>query len=230
MLDDLKKTVCDANMRLAEEGLAVLSWGNASGVDRDSGNVVIKPSGVMYGELSHDRMVVVSLATGETVEGDLNPSADTPTHLELYRAFGTVGGVVHTHSLYATAWAQGRREIPVYGTTHADAFYGTIPCTRRMEPAEIRADYELNTGKVIVERFADLDPEQVPGVLVSEHGPFAWGASPEKAVRNGVLLEYVARLASETIHVETYPRGIRQVLLEKHYLRKHGDDAYYGQR
>lgn len=229
MLDDLKKAVCDANIRLAEEGLAVLSWGNVSGIDRDSGNVVIKPSGVMYGELTHDRMVVVSLATGETVEGDLNPSSDTPTHLELYRAFASVGGVIHTHSLYATAWAQGRREIPVYGTTHADAFYGTIPCTRRMEPAEIRADYELNTGKVIVERFADIDPEQVPGVLVCEHGPFAWGASPEKAVQNGVLLEYVARLASETIHVEPYPRGIRQVLLDKHYLRKHGDDAYYGQ-
>jgi L-ribulose-5-phosphate 4-epimerase len=175
-------------------------------------------------------MVVVSLEGGEVVEGDLRPSSDTPTHLVLYRELKGVGGIVHTHSLYATAWAQARREVPPFGTTHADYFYGPVPCTRPMTDEEVAGDYEANTGKVIAERFADLDHASLPGVLVANHGPFAWGPSPEEAVHNAVVLEHLARLASATLAIEPYPRCVSLKLLEKHYLRKHGPGAYYGQK
>jgi L-ribulose-5-phosphate 4-epimerase len=229
MLDKLKQEVLDANLRLVEEGLVVMTWGNASAVERESGNVVIKPSGVMYGDLTPEDMVVVSLEDGKKVEGEANPSTDTPTHLELYRSFGDIGGVVHTHSLYASAWAQARRELPAYGTTHADTFYGTIPCTRPMIPEEIESDYELNTGRVIVERFENLDYKQIPGVFVVEHGPFTWGTDVKEAVENAIILEHLSRLATETLRVEPYPRLMQKELLDKHFLRKHGPGAYYGQ-
>lgn len=229
MLEQLKEQVCEANLKLVAEGLVMQTWGNVSGVDRQSGHLVIKPSGVDYEGMRPSQMVVVSLASGETVEGDLRPSSDTPTHRELYLAMEAVGGVVHTHSTYATAWAQSRKEISPLGTTHADYFYGPVPCTRLMRPEEIRDRYEANTGKVIVERFADLDPAQLPGVLVADHGPFAWGPTAEQAVFNAVVLEHLARLAAETLRIEPYPNPISQALLDKHFLRKHGDDAYYGQ-
>ena len=230
MLEELKQRVCEANRKLVEEGLVVQTFGNASGVDRDGGHVVIKPSGVAYDELTAGRMVVVSLEDGGVVEGELRPSSDTPTHRVLYRRLEGIGGIVHTHSLYATAWAQARREIPPFGTTHADYFYGTVPCTRVMTDEEIAGDYEANTGKVIAERFADLDPSSLPGVLVASHGPFAWGPSVEEAVRNAAVLEHLARLASATVAIDPYPRIVSLKLLEKHYLRKHGDGAYYGQK
>ena len=229
MLEELKKDVCDANLRLLAEGLVIQTFGNVSGVDRAGGHVVIKPSGVPYEGMKPKHMVVVSLATGNRVEGELRPSSDTPTHVELYRAFQGAGGVVHTHSIYATAWAQARREIPPFGTTHADYFYGAIPCTRPMTPREIQAEYEANTGKVIVEQFAELDPLRIPGVLVAEHGPFAWGPTPNQAVHNAAIVEHLARLASETLRVEPYPGRITGELLDKHFLRKHGPGAYYGQ-
>ncbi|HUT61622.1 MAG TPA: L-ribulose-5-phosphate 4-epimerase AraD [Phycisphaerae bacterium] len=230
MLDDLRQQVCQANRRLIAEHLAFGTFGNASGVDRAGGHAVIKPSGVPHEQLAPERMVVVSLADGRVVEGDLRPSSDTPTHLELYRAFEAVGGIVHTHSVHATAWAQAQRDIPALGTTHADFFNGPIPCTRLLKSTEIAADYETNTGKVIVERFAELDPTQVPGVLVAHHGPFAWGPTVAEAVDAAVTLEHVARLASETLHVEPNPQTIHRELLEKHFSRKHGPGAYYGQR
>ena len=229
MLEELKEQVCEANLKLLSEGLVIQTWGNVSGIDRDSGRVVIKASGLSYDGMKPSQMVVVSLDAGEVVDGDLRPSSDTPTHLEIYRAMPTVGGIVHTHSIYATAWAQAREEIPPLGTTHADYFYGPVPCTRAMTDAEIRGEYEANTGKVIVERFADLDPDQLPGVLVADHGPFAWGRTPEKAVFNAVILEHLAHLASETLRVDSYPKPISEALLDKHFLRKHGTDAYYGQ-
>lgn len=212
------------------EGLVIQTFGNVSGVDRDGGNVVIKPSGVSYDEMKPSQMVVVSLESGDVVEGDLRPSSDTATHVELYRAFKQIGGVVHTHSLYATAWAQGRKEIPPLGTTHADYFYGPIPCTREITAQEIATDYEANTGKVIIERFAELDPTQLPGCLVASHGPFAWGETPNKAVDNAVIMEFLANLASKTKHVEDYAPPISRELLDKHFLRKHGPGAYYGQK
>jgi L-ribulose-5-phosphate 4-epimerase len=230
MLDELKQRVCEANRHLAASGLVVQTWGNVSGLSRDGDHVVIKPSGVPYQELTPGHMVVVSLADGQVAEGDLRPSSDTPTHLELYRGLAGLGGVVHSHSLYATAWAQAERAIPPLGTTHADYFFGSVPITRTMTAEEIEADYEVNTGKVIVERFASLDPEALPGVLVAHHGPFAWGDSPEQAVHHAVVLEHLARLASETVRVDPYPRAIGMKLLEKHYLRKHGPGAYYGQK
>ena len=229
MLEELKEQVCEANLKLLSEGLVIQTWGNVSGIDRDSGRVVIKASGLSYDGMKPSQMIVVSLDTGEVIDGDLRPSSDTPTHLEIYRAMPTVGGIVHTHSIYATAWAQAREEIPPLGTTHADYFYGPVPCTRTMTDAEIRGEYEANTGKVIVERFADLDPGQLPGVLVADHGPFAWGRTPEKAVFNAVILEHLAHLASETLRVDSYPKPISEALLDKHFLRKHGTDAYYGQ-
>jgi L-ribulose-5-phosphate 4-epimerase len=229
MLDALKEEVCRANLRLVEEQLVIHTWGNVSGIDRKQGLVVIKASGVAYEGMSPEHMVVVSLDTGEKVEGDYRPSSDTPTHLELYRAFGDIAGVVHTHSLYASAWAQARREIPPLGTTHADYFYGSIPLTRQMTEAEIKQAYEINTGKVIVERFADLDPMEMPAVLVVNHGPFTWGRSPDDAVDNAVYLECVARMASETLRVDPNVESMPQALLDKHYLRKHGPDRYYGQ-
>ena len=230
MADDLRQQVYQANRQLIESGLVIETWGNVSGVDRKAGVVVIKPSGISYDTLSTDNMVTVSLDTGEVVEGDLNPSSDTPTHLELYRAISAIGGVVHTHSLYATAWAQARREIPCLGTTHADYFYGPVPITRCMKPEEITSEYELNTGKVIVERMAGLNSLHFPGALVADHGPFAWGEDPCRAVHNAVVLEHIARLASETVRIEPYAPPISQELLDKHFLRKHGPDAYYGQK
>lgn len=229
MLDALKESVCQANLRLVSEGLVVGTWGNVSGVDRQAGVMVIKPSGVAYDGMEASQMVCVSLESGEAVEGDLRPSSDSPTHLELYRAFGELGGVVHTHSLYATAWAQARKALPALGTTHADYFYGDVPCTRMLTPEEIAEQYEANTGKVIVERFADLEPMQVPAVLVADHGPFAWGADPAGAVDNAAVLEHLARLASETVRVDPYPCPVAPELLDKHFLRKHGPGAYYGQ-
>jgi L-ribulose-5-phosphate 4-epimerase len=230
MLDDLKKQVCHANLQLVAEGLVIQTWGNVSGVDRAGGRMVIKPSGVPYAVMKPAHMVVVSLETGKVLEGAANPSSDTPTHLVLYRAFKEIGGIVHTHSLYGTVWAQARREIPALGTTHADYFNGAIPCTRLMKPAEIKKDYEVNTGHVIVERFAKLDPLECPGVLVASHAPFAWGRFVKDAVHNAVVLEQVARMASETLRVNPAVKPMQSVLLEKHYSRKHGPGAYYGQR
>lgn len=229
MLEQLKETVWRENLRLVSEGLVIKTWGNVSGIDRDAGLLVIKPSGVSYDDMKAGDMVVVSLETGEVVEGELRPSSDTPTHLELYRAFAEVGGVTHTHSLYATAWAQARREIPALGTTHADYFYGAVPVTRPMAPGEIERDYELNTGRVIVERFRGMDPSAMPAVLVVSHGPFTWGVTSEEAVDNSVYLEWTARLASETLRVDPGAAPIQPELLDKHFLRKHGPGRYYGQ-
>ena len=229
MLDDLKKSVCQANREIVRGGLAIETWGNISGIDRESRCVVIKPSGVSYAQMKPQHMVVVSLEDGHRVEGDLRPSSDTPTHLELYRAFEGIGAVAHTHSLYATAWAQARKEIPVLGTTHADCFYGPIPCTRSLRVGEIKADYEVNTGKVIVERFKNLDPAKMPAVLVAQHGPFVWGRSVQDVVANAATLERVARMASETLRLNRAVASIGQALLDKHFLRKHGSKRYYGQ-
>ena len=230
MLEELKKRVCEANLKLVADGLVIQTWGNVSGVDRASGNMVIKPSGVPYDGMKPGHMVVVSLETGRVVEGDLKPSSDTPTHRILYRAFKSIGGVVHTHSLYATAWAQARREIPPLGTTHADYFHGPVPCTRLLTAREIKSEYEANTGHVIVEKFRKVDPLRFPGVLVASHAPFAWGETVEKAVENAAVLEHLARLASETLLVKPSVRPMQKVLLDKHFLRKHGPGAYYGQR
>jgi len=229
-LDDLKRRVCEANLELLSRKLVIETFGNASAIDRDSGSVVIKPSGVPYDRLGPEHMVVVSAETGAVAEGDLRPSSDTPTHLELYRAFAAVGGIVHTHSLYATAWAQAGREIPPLGTTHADYFAGAVPLTRPMTAEEVQSDYEVNTGKVIVERFAKLDPLECPGVLVVGHGPFAWGTDVEQAVHHAAIVEALARLASETLSIEPYPRPVSSALHQKHFRRKHGPDSYYGQK
>lgn len=229
MLEKLKKQVCDANLKLVAEGLVIQTFGNVSGIDRESGLVVIKPSGVSYDGMMPEQMAIVSLETGEVVGSDLRPSSDTPTHLELYQAFTGIGGVVHTHSLYATAWAQAGREIPPLGTTHADYFHGPIPCTRPLTPEEIDGDYEANTGRVIVELFNGLDPAHIPAVLAANHGPFTWGLSPDAAVHNAVILEYLGRLAGETLRIEPHPEPLSAKLLDKHFLRKHGPDAYYGQ-
>lgn len=230
MLEQLKRVVCKANLDLVKEGLVIQTWGNASGVDRERGLVVIKPSGVPYDDMKPEHMVVVSLETGAVVEGRLKPSSDTPTHLVLYRAFKGIGGVVHTHSLYATAWAQACRGIPSYGTTQADYWHGDVPCTRWLKPGEIKSDYEVNTGKVIVERFRKLEPLEHPAVLVASHGPFTWGKDLPAAVHNAAVLEFVARLASETIRINPKVRPMQSVLREKHFVRKHGPAAYYGQR
>jgi L-ribulose-5-phosphate 4-epimerase len=230
MLQDLRRRVCEANLELVRAGLVIQTFGNVSAVDRESGVVVIKPSGVPYAGMKPSHMVEVSLATGEVKAGGLRPSSDTATHLELYRAWPEVGGVVHTHSLHATAWAQAGREIPPWGTTHADTFGGNVPCTRRMRPNEIRDAYEANTGKVIVERFRALAPLERPGVLVASHGPFAWGSTVEEAVHHAEILEFLARLATETLAVNPKVRPMQRVLLEKHFSRKHGPSAYYGQR
>jgi len=228
-LDALQQQVCEANRALVREGLVIQTFGNVSGIDRASGHVVIKPSGVSYEDMRPEQTVVVALDTGRVVGGSLRPSSDTPTHLVLYRAFPRLGGIVHTHSLYATAWAQARRNIPALGTTHADYFHGPIPCTRPMRPTEIRSAYEENTGHVIVERLKKLDPDHCPGVLVACHGPFAWGRDPAEAVHHAVILEYLARLASETLRMAPRTPAMPQALREKHFLRKHGPHAYYGQ-
>ena len=230
MLNQLKRDVCRANLALVREGLVIQTWGNASGIDRARGLVVIKPSGVPYDGMAPKNMVVVSLKTGRVVEGRLKPSSDTPTHLVLYRAFPGIGGVVHTHSLYATAWAQARRGIPAYGTTQADYWFGEVPCTRTLTPREIKGDYESNTGRVIVETFGNLDPMQHPAVLVASHGPFTWGRDVRDAVHNAAVLEFVARLASETLCLDPKVKPMASALLNKHFLRKHGTNAYYGQK
>ena len=229
MLDQLKRDVCSANLQLVKEGLVIQTWGNASGIDRKRGLMVIKPSGVPYSKMKPDHMVVVALETGKVVEGKLNPSSDTPTHLVLYRAFKDLGGIVHTHSLFATAWAQTGRDVPALGTTHADYFNGPIPCTRLLKPQEIKADYEANTGQVIVETFARRDPLSCPAVLVASHGPFAWGRSVADAVHNAVVLEHLVRLAGETLRLCPSVQPMQRQLLQKHFCRKHGPRAYYGQ-
>jgi len=230
MLDELKRQVYEANLRILSEGLVLLSWGNVSAVDRDGNILVIKPSGIAYEAMTADAMVSVSLANGEAVEGELRPSSDTPTHRELYRAFPAIRAVVHTHSLYATAWAQAGREIPPLGTTHADCFAGPIPVTRSMRESEIRGAYERNTGRVIVERFRRIDPMRVQAVLVRGHGPFTWGASIEEAVENALVLERVAQMASVGLAIGPSARPIGKSLREKHFSRKHGPAAYYGQK
>ena len=229
MLEELKKAVCKANLELPRHGLVTFTWGNVSGVDREKGLMVIKPSGVEYDGMSPEDMVVVSLATGEAVEGKCKPSSDTATHVALYNAFPNIGGVVHTHSRWATSWAQAGRSIPAYGTTHGDYFYGPIPCTRKMTPEEIRGEYEKETGTVIVETFAGSSADEIPAVLVHSHGPFAWGVSPMDAVHNAVVLEELAFMAFHTEALTPNMPSMQQELLDKHYLRKHGKDAYYGQ-
>jgi len=228
MQEELKKAVCDANIQLQKQKLVIYSWGNVSGIDRSAGIVIIKPSGVPYDELTPEKMVTLDLE-GKIIEGALNPSSDTPTHLELYRNFKAIGGICHTHSLSATMWAQACKEIPCFGTTHADNFYGPIPVTKAMTEEEIKDDYELNTGKVIVERIAGMDPMQMPAILVANHGPFTWGADPAAAVEATVVLEQIAAMALGTITINPNQGPINIALLEKHYLRKHGKNAYYGQ-
>ena len=229
MLDNLKKDVLEANLELSKRGLITYTWGNVSGIDRDSGLVVIKPSGVEYDAMTADDMVVVDLKTGKTVEGKWKPSSDTPTHLALYRAFPNIGGVVHTHSRFATSWAQAGKDIPPLGTTHGDYFYGAIPCTRKMTAEEIAGEYELETGNVIVETFKDLSPDDIPAVLVHSHGPFTWGKDPANAVHNAVVLEELAFMAICTCFLSPDAPDMQRELLDKHYLRKHGKNAYYGQ-
>jgi L-ribulose-5-phosphate 4-epimerase len=229
MLERLKREVCQANLDLVKAGLVIQTWGNASAIDRRRGLVVIKPSGVPYEDMKPRHMVVVSLQSGKVVGGSLKPSSDTATHLVLYRAFPGIGAVVHTHSLYATAWAQAKKDLPSYGTTQADYYYGDVPCTRLLTPAEIRSGYEANTGHVIVERFRRLDPLQHPAVLVASHAPFAWGKDMADAVHNAVVLEFIARLASETLRINPSLKPMQPALLDKHFLRKHGANAYYGQ-
>lgn len=227
MLEHLKEQVFQANLDLVKYGLVIFTWGNVSGIDREKGFVVIKPSGVSYDKMKPKDMVVLNLY-GQVVEGTLKPSSDTPTHLVLYRQFPEIGGVVHTHSEWATSWAQAGRAIPALGTTHADYFFGEIPCTRKMTKAEIEGDYELETGKVIVETFRDINPGQVPGVLVNNHGPFTWGANAGEAVHNAVVMDEVAKMAFRTLVLNS-ETTMSQDLLNKHFLRKHGKNAYYGQ-
>jgi len=229
MHKELKRAVCEANIELQTQKLVIYSWGNVSGIDRAAGVVAIKPSGVSYDELTPDKMVLLDI-DGNVIKGNLKPSSDTLTHLELYRNFEAVGGICHTHSVNATMWAQACREIPCFGTTHADYFYGSIPVTEIMTKDEIKSDYELNTGKVIVRRFTGLDPIQMPGVLVANHGPFTWGKGPAEAAEAAVVLEQIAAVALGTITINPNQNGISQALLDKHYLRKHGKNAYYGQR
>jgi len=228
LLDQLKEQVCRANAELPKYGLVTFTWGNVSGFDRASGLMVIKPSGVPYEELKPEQMVVVDSA-GRVVEGDLRPSSDTPTHLVLYRAFPNVGGIVHTHSPWATIWSQAGQGIPALGTTQADYFYGSIPCTRQMTDEEIGGEYEAETGNVIVEAFRGLDPDRIPGVLVNSHAPFAWGKDAMNALHNAVVLEEVAKMAYHTRQLNAGVAPMGQALLDKHYLRKHGANAYYGQ-
>lgn len=229
MLEQLKKDVYKANMDLVAHGLVIFTWGNVSGIDREKGLVVIKPSGVSYDTMKPDDMVVVDLNTGEVVEGDLRPSSDTPTHLALYRAFPEIGGVVHTHSTYATAWAQAGLDLPNIGTTHADYFHDAVPCTADMTECEVKGEYELETGNVIVNRFKGLNPVHTPGVLVKNHGPFTWGKTPDEAVHNAVVLEQVAKMASIAYAVNP-SLTMNPLLVEKHFSRKHGPNAYYGQK
>ncbi|GAB1452766.1 L-ribulose-5-phosphate 4-epimerase [Draconibacterium sp.] len=227
MLEQLKQQVFQANLDLVKHGLVIFTWGNVSAIDREKGLVAIKPSGVSYENMKATDMVVVNL-NGEIVEGSYKPSSDTATHLVLYKNFENIGGIVHTHSEWATSWAQAGRGIPAIGTTHADYFYGEIPCTRKMTINEIEGEYELETGNVIVERFAGLNPDQIPGVLVNNHGPFSWGKDANDAVHNAVVMEEVAKTAFRSLHLNPNST-MDQALLDKHFLRKHGKGAYYGQ-
>ncbi|MCG3744206.1 L-ribulose-5-phosphate 4-epimerase [Vibrio cincinnatiensis] len=227
-LRQLRHEVWQANLDLQRHNLVTFTWGNVSAIDRESGLVVIKPSGVAYEDLSADNMVVVDLA-GQVVEGDLNPSSDTVTHLVMYHTYPEIGGVVHTHSPHATSWAQAGKAIPALGTTHADYFYGSIPCTRALTNTEIASDYEHNTGLVLVETIAECDPMAIPGIIVKEHGPFSWGKDAHQAVHNAVVMEVVAAMALQTLQINPAVQYINQALLDKHYLRKHGANAYYGQ-
>ena len=236
MLEQLKEKVCQANLDLVKHGLVIFTWGNVSAIDRESGLVVIKPSGVSYDNMKPSDMVVVDL-DGKIVEGDLRPSSDTPTHLVLYKAFPNIGGVVHTHSTYATAWAQAGIDIPSLGTTHADYFHDDIPCTRNMKKSEVFGEYEKETGNVIVEAFKKINPDDTPAVLVRNHGPFAWGTDADNAVHNAVVLEEIAKMAfiSLTVNLSTldivnHKPAMNKLLIEKHYSRKHGPNAYYGQK
>ena len=228
MLEELKQAVCQANLTLPKYGLVTFTWGNVSGIDRASGLVVIKPSGVAYEGMTPEDMVVVDL-DGTLVEGNWKPSSDTQTHLALYQAFAHIGGVVHTHSRWATVFAQAGRDIPALGTTHADYFYGPIPCTRQMTKSEIQGNYERETGRVILKTFSGQDPDAIPGVLVHSHGPFTWGKDAAQAVQNAVVLEEVAEMAYHTLTLEPGIGSVPQELLDKHYRRKHGPTAYYGQ-
>jgi len=227
MLGNLKHSVYLANQELVDFNLVIFTWGNVSGIDREKGLVIIKPSGVRYQEMAPDDMVVVDL-DGKVVEGRFKPSSDLPSHIELYRKFEEIGGIVHTHSQWATSWAQANRSIPVFGTTHADYFYGDIPCTRQLTEDEVNSDYEKNTGKLIIETIGKRNPMEIPAILVSGHGPFAWGKNPAEAVHNAVILEEVAKMAFRNV-VLGNERRLEDYLLEKHYRRKHGKDAYYGQ-
>lgn len=230
MLEELKKKVYEANMELPRRGLITYTWGNVSEIDRDTGYFVIKPSGVDYDKLRPEDMVVMDLE-GKRIEGTLNPSSDTPTHLELYKKYPEIGGVVHTHSPEATSWAQAGRDIPLYGTTHADYFYGSIPCARSLTPEEIGGEYERNTGLVIIETFEQrgLNPMHTPGVLCTNHGPFTWGKDAAEAVHNAVVLEEVARMAIRTELLNPQVQPAADSIRDKHFFRKHGENAYYGQ-
>lgn len=229
--EELQQKVCEANRQISEIRLAILTWGNASEVDRKAGVFAIKPSGVDYTDLTPEDIPLISLETGEKVEGTMNPSSDTATHWHLYQAFPDIGGIVHTHSPAATAWAQARKAIPCLGTTHADTFYGPVPCTRPLRQEEVETEYELNTGRVIAEHFRQesLNPLEVPGVLVSAHAPFTWGETAMKALVHAQILEEVARMATATLSLNSQAAPVEAYLLDKHYQRKHGRDAYYGQ-
>lgn len=231
MLEALKQQVCKANLELVRRGVVVYTWGNVSGIDRDSGCVVIKPSGVSYDVMSPEDMVVVDLKSGETVEGKWKPSSDTKTHLVLYRNFPEIGGITHTHSVHAIAFAQAGRDIPSLGTTHADYFYGDIPCTRALTAEEVEADYEKSTGNVISETILqrNINPLAVPGIVVKNHGPFSWGKDANDSVYHAVVMEYVAEMALKTLMLNP-DASIPQYVLDKHYFRKHGPNAYYGQK
>ena len=228
MLENLKKQVYEANMELPKRGLITYTWGNVSAIDRETGCFVIKPSGVDYDKLRPEDMVVMDL-DGNKIEGEYKPSSDTPTHMELYKAFKEIGGIVHTHSPWATSWAQAGKGIPCYGTTHADYFYGEIPCARNLTQEEIKDAYEKNTGLVIIDTFKNIDPLSIPAVLCTNHGPFTWGKDAANAVHNAVVLEEVAKMAYRTENLTPGREPIPQALLDKHFLRKHGKDAYYGQ-
>ncbi len=230
MLEKLKEQVCKANLLLPKYNLVTFTWGNVSGVDREKGLMVIKPSGVEYDDMKPEDMVVVDLKTGKKIEGELNPSSDTDTHIELYNTFPNIGGVVHTHSRWATTFAQAGKGIPALGTTHADYFYGEIPCTRKMTNREINGKYELETGMVITETFEKINPDEIPSVLVHSHGPFSWGTDPFNAVHNAVVLEELAFMAWHNFIMNPELPPMQQELLDKHYLRKHGANAYYGQK
>lgn len=230
VIKEMKQKVCEANLLLPKYNLVTFTWGNVSAVDREAGVVVIKPSGVEYDRMKPDDMVVLELATGRQLEGDLKPSSDTPTHLELYRAFPEIGGIVHTHSRWATIFAQAKKAIPPLGTTHADYFYGEIPCTGALTKTQINGEYEKETGTIIIEAFEGKNPSDIPAVLVESHGPFAWGKDPFDAVHNAVVLEEVAMMAWNSIMLNGGKLDrMDQTLLDKHYLRKHGKNAYYGQ-